>query len=260
MILITGHKGFIGKNLVKRFIDSKMCLSDKDTCFEDFDELPWTQIDEIWHMGAISDTTETDIDKIYHYNIEYSIKLFEYAIHFQIPIKYASSASVYGNTKGDINPLNYYSLSKATVDLWVSDNLHKFVKIQGYRFFNVYGNGEEHKGNQSSPIHTFTNQAKETGVIKLFENSYHYVRDFVWVEDVIDCMMYNTTSGIYDVGTSWSRSFEDIGTLIAKKYNARIEYIPFPKHLKGKYQEYTGAKRCFNHDFISVEEYLERQS
>lgn len=258
MILITGHKGFIGQNLINRFPDREFYLSEKDTCFDDFDNIPWTQLDEIWHIGAISNTTETDVNKIHHYNIEYSIKLFEYAIHFQIPIKYASSASVYGNTGDIINPLNYYSLSKATIDLWVQDNLNKFVKINGYRFFNVYGKHEDHKGSQASPVYTFTKQAKDTGVLRLFENSNHYYRDFVWVEDVIDCWLQYKPSGIYDVGTSQPISFEDVGKMIASKYSANIEYIPFPEHLKGKYQEDTCAAKHFNHEFITVSEYLQR--
>lgn len=206
-------------------------------------------------MGAISNTTETDIDKIYKYNIDYTIKLFETAIHYQIPVKYASSASVYGNTK-DLNPLNYYSLSKATVDLWVEDNKHKFSRINGYRFFNVYGPHEDHKGNQASPIHTFTKQAKETGVIKLFEQSSEYYRDFVYVGDVIDCMFINKNSGIYDVGTSNPISFEEVGHIIADKYNARIEYIKFPEHLKNKYQYNTCARKDFDHNFITVKEHV----
>lgn len=256
MILITGHKGFIGQNLVNRFPDREFYLSEKETCFDDFDKIPWTQIEEIWHIGAISDTTETDVHMIHHYNVAYSIKLFEYAIHFQIPIKYASSASVYGNTKDIINPLNYYSLSKATIDLWVHDNLHKFVKVQGYRFFNVYGKHEEHKGNQASPIYTFTKQAKEVGVVKLFELSHCYSRDFVWVEDVIDCMMIEKRSGIYDVGTSNPISFEAVAKLITDMYDAKIEYIPFPEHLEYKYQNYTCAAKHFDHKFITVSEYL----
>lgn len=227
-----------------------------DSCFNDLLTMPWDDVDEIWHIGAISDTTCTNLDLIHTYNIQYTINLFEAAIQYQIPVKYASSASVYGNTLNIINPLNYYSLSKATVDLWVKDNIHKFTRINGYRFFNVYGKHEDHKGNQASPIHTFTKQAKETGVIKLFKQSHMYYRDFVWVEDVIDCMMKSKPSGIYDVGTSRPISFEDVGRLIADKYNATIEYIPFPEHLKNKYQTNTCAKREFDHEFTTVESYI----
>lgn len=260
MILITGHKGFIGHNLVNRFKGKELFLSEINHCYRDLFHIPWQEIDEIWHMGAISDTTCTDLDRIHTYNIQYTLDLFESAIQYQIPVKYASSASVYGNTKDIINPLNHYAMSKATMDLWVQDNLYKFVRIQAYRFFNVYGKHENHKGNQASPIHTFTRQAKEYGVIRIFENSSRYHRDFVWVEDVIDCMLMNKPSGIYDVGTSNPISFEEVGHLIAYKYNAKIEYIKFPEHLKNKYQYNTCARKDFDHTFITVEEFLSRQS
>jgi ADP-L-glycero-D-manno-heptose 6-epimerase len=266
VILITGNNGFIGSNLHKRFKDKdkRLFLSDIDYCFKDLYFIPWDEIDEIWHMGAISDTTCTDITKINTYNIDYTLDLFEIAIHFQIPVKYASSASVYGNSPNYnrcINPLNYYAMSKSTIDRWVEDNENKFIKIQGYRFYNVYGKGEDHKKNQASPVHTFTKQAKDTGVIKLFKNSKAYMRDFIWVEDVIDCMSYDRPSGIYDLGTGVARSFERVAELIAEKYSARIEYIPFPEHLKDKYQYYTCARNDFiNHKFTSIEEYLLRHT
>jgi ADP-L-glycero-D-manno-heptose 6-epimerase len=259
MKLITGHKGFIGQNLVKRF-DEYLGVG-KDEISGCFENISWKEISEIWHIGAISDTTCTDLELIHFYNVKMSLALFEKAIEYQIPVKYASSASVYGNSGGYyINPLNHYAMSKAIVDLWIQDNMKRFSKIQSYRFFNVYGDHEEHKGNQASPVHTFTKQARETKVVKLFENSYSYVRDFIWVEDVIDCMMESVESGIYDVGTSKPISFEEVGWRIAEKYKARIEYIKFPEHLKGKYQEYTCAKRIFNRDFTTVEQYMKQKS
>lgn len=256
MKLITGHKGFIGQNLTKRF--DNFWGIERSMVWSYIDGAPWDKITEIWHLGAISDTTCTDLELIHFYNVKMSLLLFEKAIEYKIPVKYASSASVYGSTIGMINPLNHYAMSKATLDLWVKDNIDRFSKIQGYRFFNVYGDHEDHKGNQASPVHTFTKQAKETGVVKLFEHSWEYERDFVWVEDVIDCMMKDKPSGIYDVGTSEPVSFDDVGHLIADKYNAKIEYIPFPNKLKGKYQTYTCARKDFDHKFIGVQEFLQR--
>lgn len=254
MKLLTGYEGFIGQNLAKRF-DTYWGI-ERPKVENYINDTPWDKITEIWHIGAISDTTCTDLESIFFYNIKMTIELFEKAIEYNIPVKFASSASVYGNTKELINPLNYYSMSKATIDLWINDNTHRFSKIQSYRFFNVYGKHEDHKGGQASPVHTFTKQAKENGVIKLFENSEKYFRDFVCVEDVIDCMMIEKDSGIYDVGTSHPISFEEVGHLIANKYNAKIEYIPFPKHLRAKYQENTCAQRHFDHTFITVKDYL----
>ena len=261
MILLTGYNGFIGQNLSKRF--DKFWGIERDYTLVYLDATPWDKITEIWHMGAISDTTCNDLDLINFYNIKMSIELFEKAIEYQIPVKYASSASVYGNSPNYnrcINPLNHYAMSKATIDLWVQDNMHRFSKIQGYRFFNVFGKHEDHKGSQASPIHTFTKQAKEIGTIKLFENSKSYMRDFIWVEDVIDCMFYDRPSGIYDLGTGVARSFERVAEIIAEKELARISYVPFPEHLKSKYQYYTCSRNDFSqHKFTSIEEYLSKQ-
>lgn len=258
MILVTGYKGFIGQNLVKRFDSTNIYYSEIDTCFDDiYNDIDWNQIDLIYHMGAVSDTTETDIDKIYRYNIDFTLKLFDIAIKRKIPVKYASSASVYGNTDRNINPLNYYAMSKATVDYFVKDNLKKFSSIQGYRFFNVYGKHEDHKKNQASPIYQFSKQAQDTGKIKVFDGSRYFYRDFVWVEDVIDCMLEDRESGIYDVGTSSPVSFARVAEMIAKKYNVEIETVPFPEHLKGKYQLNTCSKKDFYIKFTHVSEYIQ---
>lgn len=262
MILITGTDGFIGRHLLQRFPQGGIYYSEKEYCFDDlYEGIEWETIEQIWHLGAITDTTETDVNKIHKYNIDYTIKLFNKAIEHQIPIKYASSASVYGNTnyRREINPLNYYALSKATIDKFVENNIDKFSKVQGYRFFNVYGKYEEHKGDQASPVFKFTKQAKETRTIKIFENSRAYMRDFIWVEDVIDCMFYDRPSGIYDLGTGVARSFERVAQLVAEKEQAKITYVPFPEKLMNSYQFFTCSLNHFiEHKFISIEEYLLR--
>lgn len=260
--MLTGYNGFIGKHICERYNDV-MYRVEQESCFDIFkDKSCWSKIDEIWHIGAISNTTETDIAKIYKYNIDFTIKLFEKAIQHKIPVKFASSASVYGSTVNEnrcINPLNYYAFSKAIIDKWIEDNMDRFSKIQSYRFFNVYGEHEEHKflNNQSSPVFSFIKNAKENGKIRLFENSCSYFRDFIHVDDVIDCMTYERESGIYDLGTSKPISFDEIGMAIAEKYNAKIEYFPFPDHLRGKYQTLTKALYIFTeHKFKTVEDYL----
>jgi len=170
-----------------------------------------------------------------------------------------SSASVYGNTKGKINPLNYYAITKLQVDYFVQDNLDKFSSIQGFRYFNVYGNGEEHKGDQASPISKFTKQIRETGKLKLFKGSDKFLRDFICVDDVVDIVLYNRAeSGIYDLGTGTPISFQEVAELVAEKEKGEIEYIDFPEHLKGKYQTNTKAdmKWLGNYKFKSVKDYL----
>ena len=261
MIVITGSKGFIGQNFLKYLLEYSneeiVTVGEKDAwdwigLFKE-----WDKVSLILHQGAISDTTETNIDKLHAMNVWFSIELFEKAIQYQIPVKFASSASVYGNQEGIVNPLNYYAITKLQMDYYIHDHMEEFSSIQSFRYFNVYGDGEDHKGDQASPVHKFTKQIKETGKLKLFEGSDKFLRDFIWVGDIVETVLNNDKpSGIYDLGTSNPTSFQTVGELIAEKYNGEIEYIPFPKHLKGKYQTYTCAKKEWDHKFISVKEYL----
>ena len=261
MIVITGSKGFIGQNFLKYLLEYSneeiVTVGEKDALdwiglFND-----WDRVSLILHQGAISNTTETNIDKLHAMNVWFSIELFEKAIQYQIPVKFASSASVYGNQEGIVNPLNYYAITKLQMDYYIHDHMEEFSSIQSFRYFNVYGDGEDHKGDQASPVHKFTKQIKETGKLKLFEGSDKFLRDFIWVGDIVETVLNNDKpSGIYDLGTSDPVSFQTVGELIAEKYNGEIEYIPFPEHLKGKYQTYTCAKKEWDHKFISVKEYL----
>jgi ADP-L-glycero-D-manno-heptose 6-epimerase len=262
MIVITGSKGFIGQNFLKYLLEHSkeeiITVNEKDAWdwiafFND-----WDKVSLILHQGAISDTTETDLDKLHRMNVWYSIELFEKAIKYQIPVKFASSASVYGNQQSIVNPLNYYAITKLQMDYYIQDHMTEFSSIQSFRYFNVYGDGEDHKGDQSSPIHKFTKQIQETGKLKLFKGSDKFLRDFVWVGDIVETVLNNKRpSGIYDLGTSDPVSFQEVGELVAEKYNGTIEYIPFPEHLKNKYQTYTCAQKEWDHKFISVKEYLQ---
>ena len=118
------------------------------------------------------------------------------------------------------------------------------IRVQGFRYFNVYGPHEDHKGDQASPYYKFEKQAKDTGVIKIFEGSENYSRDFVPVETV--CKIHRhflsvPDTGIWNVGTGRATSFADVARMIADKYGAKIEYIPMPDNLKSQYQTYTCA-------------------
>lgn len=261
MIIITGSSGFIGKHFINSLKDRHdLLLVDQEDAWRlmrDFDE--WDKVEMILHQGAISSTTEKDLQKLWHYNVAFSCALLNIAIEHEIPIKYASSASVYGNTQGEINPLNQYAISKLQVDYTVLDNIDKFKLVQGFRYFNVYGDGEEHKGNQASPVSKFAKEIKETGKLNLFEGSDQFLRDFICVDDVVDIVLNNTApSGIYDLGTASPVSFQHVAELVAKKENGTINTIPFPDHLKGKYQTYTCAdmKWIGTYKFKSVEDYL----
>jgi len=263
MIILTGHNGFIGKNFCETLDLKNVYRVEMDGAYSFIEEYKdWDKVELILHQGAISSTVETDINKIHKYNVDFTLKLFEKAIQYQIPVKYASSASVYGNTLTSImNPLNYYAISKLQIDYWVQQNISKFKLIQGFRYFNVYGNHESHKveQNQSSPVSKFINDVKKKGKIRLFEGSDKMERDFIYVKDLVDIVLNNTLpSGIYDLGTANPVSFQYIADLIVNKLGGEIEYIPFPDHLKGKYQYYTCAKMNYlqNYNFFTVDEYV----
>ena len=107
-------------------------------------------------------------------------------------------------------------------------------------------------------IQTIAKQVKETGSLKLFEGSNRFSRDFICVSDIVNLVLNNDKpSGIYDLGTSNPVSFQTVGELIAQKYKGTIEYIPFPEHLKGKYQTYTCAQKEWDNKFITIKEYLQ---
>lgn len=262
MIILTGSSGFIGKNFLKNLEHKEVLLLEKEDSFRLFrDFKDWNKVELIIHQGAISSTTEKNIRTIYHHNVAFTLFLLEYAMNYEIPIKYASSASVYGNTNGQINPLNQYAISKLQIDYCVLDNLDKFPLIQGFRYFNVYGEGEEHKGDQASPISKFTKEIRETGELNLFEGSDKFLRDFVCVDDVVDIVLNNNApSGIYDIGTGNPISFQEVAELVAKKENGKINTIPFPDHLVGKYQNYTCANMEWagNYKFKTVQKYLNK--
>lgn len=262
MIILTGSKGFIGKNFLSKITEEVIEVEKEDAYnfISKFDK--WNKVSLIVHQGAISSTTEKDIQKLHHNNVAFTLFLFEKAIEYGIPVKYASSASVYGNQTKKlkvINPLNYYAITKLQIDYFVQDNLDKFSSIQGFRYFNVYGSGEEHKEDQASPVSKFTKQIRETGKLKLFKGSDKFLRDFISVDDIVDVVLHNQQpSGIYDLGTGTPISFQEVAELVAEKEKGEIEYIDFPEHLKGKYQDYTCAdmKWIGNYKFKTVQEYL----
>ena len=261
MIILTGSKGFIGKKFLtalKKKGKEIVEVEKNDSWHWRKTFYNWKEVECIIHQGAMSSTTNTNLKQIFTFNVEFSEWLFEQAAKYEIPVKYASSASVYGNEQGIINPLNYYALSKVTTDYWVQDNMDRFPLIQGFRYFNVYGDGEDNKGNQASPISKFAKEIEETGKLKLFKGSEKFLRDFICVDDIVKVVLDNKKgSGIYDLGTSNPVSFDHVAQCCIKKYGGEIEYIPFPDHLKGKYQTYTCAKREWgNRKFKTVKEYL----
>jgi len=266
-VLVTGHKGFIGQNLCKAIHEEGWDL----TTFDIIDnpslrpkDLDFTDVDVVVHLGAISSTTETDIRKIMDLNLSWSIEMFEECKSRNINMQFASSASVYGNRyrrpmKEDdhCSPLNYYAMSKYLFEEYVNKCSHT-NGVQIFRYFNVYGQNEDHKGSQASPYTQFAKQAKETGVIKVFKGSEKFMRDFVHVDRVVEVHIKSIKSinefsgGTYNVGSGYARSFLDVARDVALLYNATIETIPFPENLKQHYQYYTQANISKLESIVSV--------
>ena len=240
-ILVTGNRGFIGQNMVQRLQEK----GHEVTTFEWGEKLPTIHgLDWVIHLGAISSTTEKDVEKVMLQNLDFSIWLINECEQHGVNLQYASSASVYGLNQefkedSPIDPRTPYAWSKYLFERYVKVNNWSIIH-HGFRYFNVFGPHEEHKGNQASPYHQFERQAKENGVIKVFENSENYLRDFVHVYDVLDFhekFFEVEESGIWNVGTGVATSFLDV----AKKFNVPIEIIPMPEILKPSYQVYTCA-------------------
>ena len=237
-------------------------------------------IEMIFHLGACSKTTEKDRNYVMETNFEYSKKLLHFCVNNGVPLIYASSASVYGDgTVFKENPdnessMNHYAESKLLFDNYYRCHMAKIKsQVSGLRYFNVYGPRESHKEGMFSVIYSFFCQLEKCNHIKLFEGSHGYDdgeqrRDFIHVEDTIKVkkwLMHNNVSGIFNVGTGKSRSFNDVAkNVISVLKKGRIEYIEFPDGLKEQYQSYTQADMSnlinsgYDNDFLSLEEGIER--
>ena len=201
-VLITGHKGFIGSNLLKKA--KKLgwyCLT------LEFDEYKDTVVEEmvkscdcIFHVGAISDTTLQDCNKMLYYNYTLSKKLFDLARKYSKKVIYSSSAATYG--LGDNLPTNIYGWSKKLAEEYGLKACKKFVAL---RYFNVYGPGEEHKGKMASVAY----QAYKKGSFTLFPKKPK--RDFVYIDDVVSANLkaFEIERGVFDVGYGKAVLFED---------------------------------------------------
>ena len=237
-ILLTGHKGFIGRHMLQALqghdvrtydwddVGNQLDTSDRDVCI---------------HIGAISSTTERDVDKVMRQNYDFSCRLLDRCMNTGTHFQYSSSASVYGlglefREDSPVDPRTPYAWSKYMFERYAAKRQefggHNNYRIQGFRYFNVYGpEGEEHKGNQASPFAQFKHQADATGKIKLFTGSENYRRDFVHVSQVVNThlkFLEVAESGVWNVGTGNTMSFREV----AKTFNAEIVDIPMPDVLK----------------------------
>ena len=238
------------------------------------------------HQGACSDTMETDGRYMMENNFRYSVRLLDYCQAASVPLLYASSAAVYG--AGPVfkegrefeKPLNIYGYSKFLFDQVVRRRMAEGLTapVAGFRYFNVYGPRESHKGRMASvAFHNF-NEFRATGKVRLFEGWDGYgdgaqQRDFVSVEDVVKVNLFflermqqsgssgvaasSALTGVFNLGAGRAQPFNDVACAAVNACRAAqghaalpldqiraqglIEYIPFPDALKGKYQSHTLA-------------------
>ncbi len=320
MLVVTGAAGFIGANIVKGFNDqgrTDLLVVDDltrvekiknlaDCQFADYmdkheflekaqnDALPY-DVEAIFHEGACSDTMATDGQYIMQNNYAYTRDLYAYCGRHGVQFIYASSASVYGGgcifkeaTENE-EPLNGYAFSKWSFDNHVRANPPKGFQAVGLRYFNVYGDREQHKGRMASVAYHFFHQYLADGKVSLFEGSAGYGngeqrRDFVSVEDVVKVNQFllenPRVSGFLNIGTGAAGSFNDVAVAVVNALRAKedkpaitleeahecgvIGYRPMPEALHGKYQSFTEADiealRASGYDqsFYSVSEGVPR--
>jgi ADP-L-glycero-D-manno-heptose 6-epimerase len=305
MIIVTGAAGFIGSNIVKglnergrgdvlavdnltrgeKFVNLTDCelldYMDKEDFIARIRAGEDLGVQAVIHQGACSTTTEWDGRFMMRNNYDYSKSLLHYCLARSIPFLYASSASVYGGgsvfeeNPANESPLNVYGYSKFLFDQYVRRLLPDAAsQIVGLRYFNVYGPREQHKGAMASVAFHFRGQLRKDGCVRLFEGSDGYGpgeqrRDFVYVADAVSVNLWflehPERSGIFNLGTGESRSFNDVAQAVIACYQngggtGRIEYIPFPENLRGRYQSFTqadiGALRSvgYTQPFHSVEQ------
>jgi len=241
-IIVTGTKGFIGKNLTEELKKDFIVYQINE---EIFDEDNWVDVivkklerinpDAIFHVGACSDTLETDVNYMMTRNYEFTKILSDYCFKEEIPFIYSSSAANYGTN--NLYPSNLYGWSKYVAEQYVIQNGGTAL-----RYFNVYGPGEEHKGKMSSVAFQMYTKHKTQNEIKLFPG--FPKRDFVYIKDVISANIFayenymECSHDYYEVGSGDARTFEDV---------LNIMEIPFTytdeSEIPNGYQFYTRSDK-----------------
>jgi ADP-L-glycero-D-manno-heptose 6-epimerase len=300
-VVVTGGAGFIGANIVKglnaRGIDNIIVVDDLtqgdkfrniadlkiadyvdlDDFYLNFEEGRYGKVEAVFHEGACSDTMEQDGKYMMDNNYTLSCELFQACQRQGTRLLYASSAATYGGSEtfkeepAFEGPLNVYGYSKLLFDqrmrreLGVNFEKAK-VQVAGFRYFNVYGPREQHKGRMASVAFHQFNQFKAEGKVKLFGAYGGYAqgeqkRDFVFVDDVVAVNLWffdhPGQNGVFNLGSGRAQPFNDVAVAVVNTLRGLegkpalplsdiaaqglIEYIPFPDALRGKYQCYTQA-------------------
>ena len=306
IILITGAAGFIPSCLAHRlfkeghdlvlvdsfhFPEKNKNLEGLSSCkrIERDDLFTWIEenepaIDFVFHLGARTDTTETKKHIFDKLNVEYSQDIWRYCTLEDIPLIYASSAATYGlgehgfvddhETVNSLKPLNAYGDSKNNFDKWALKEFMSPPAWYGFKFFNVFGPNEYHKGRMASVVFHFYNQLIKTGEVNLFKshkNDYkngEQTRDFIYVDDLINVMLHfhdnerEINNGLYNIGTGSARTYNDLAKAIFKAVGKDpvINYIDTPEDIREKYQYFTEADMTkvkstgYEKVFMSLEE------
>jgi len=301
-IIVTGGAGMIGSNIVKglnkqgyeniivvdNLTDGKKFHNIADCQISDYidkdafiklivDENELGEIKAVFHEGACSVTTEWNGKYMLNNNFTYSKELLHYCLWRNIPFYYASSAATYGNSttfkeepKFEL-PINVYGYSKYLFDQYIRHRETNFEsQVVGFRYFNVYGPREQHKGSMASVAFHLNNQIENGENPKLFTGSDGYAdgeqrRDFIYVGDTVDVNLWMLehpeVSGIFNIGTGRSQTFNEVAQAVTDFHGkGQIEYIPFPDHLKDSYQSFTEAdisklrKAGYDKPFKSVQD------
>ncbi len=289
-IVITGAAGFIGGRLLESFAGTHPAADllavdhplrpDRPAPQDTFPGIPFLdhaaflqrleagELDPevIVHMGACSSTTETRWSYLAENNVGYSQRLWSWCARRKRRLIYASSAATYGDGSAGFDdeadparlvPLNLYGRSKHEFDLWVRAEVAAGHPVPaqsvGLKFFNVFGDGESHKGRMASMVFHGYHQILQTGIVRLFQSHREgytdggQLRDFISVEDVVsvvrDLERHPEISGLFNLGTGRARSFRDLTEAVfqALGRTPRIEYIPMPEDLRERYQYFTEA-------------------
>lgn len=285
LIVVTGAAGFIGSCCVRYLNDKgyhnlllvddikktekwknligKKCVDfiSRDALFS-FLEGRERDIEAFIHLGACSDTLESDGNYLMENNFRYTVRLAEYALEHGHRFIYASSAATYGNGERGfqddhetielLKPLNLYGFSKYYFDLWAKQQ-GVLDQIVGLKYFNVFGPNENHKGRMASMVYKMLPIVQNEGIIRLFKSSDpqrfgdgDQCRDFIYVKDAVrmTCeFLENEISGIFNIGTGETTTWNALAKAVFKAVDRlpQIEYIDMPKDLVGQYQNYTCA-------------------
>ena len=288
-LLVTGAAGFIGARFVEscRQLGMPVISVDKAAVFQtrmehrglDFGHIVETQelfewmaqrrptLAGIVHLGACTDTTELNTAYLQAVNVSYSQELWRIASEQHVPFVYASSAATYGDgslgyqddeaTLPLLKPLNPYGQSKQDVDLWILEQERSGVRPpswSAFKFFNVYGFGERHKGKMASvALHAF-DQIRASGRMRLFKSHRpdiphgHQKRDFIHVGDVVDVLHFALRKpiprGIFNLGTGQARTFLDLARCVFRELDRpeQIDFVDTPIELQARYQYFTEAR------------------